>query len=345
MKAGKGGDEVRASRPVDRTKPAYRPFEGPRQPGVLLRVGIAREAYAEVTLHAKESLQAEICGVLAGRVQEDDEGRHVRVEAAIRGSAARQERSHVTFTQETWNGIHAQMDKNHPNLAIVGWYHSHPGFGVELSEMDAFIQKNFFGQPTQVGLVVDPLGGDVALCANEGGGLAYLPRFWVDGREHRARVPARGAGPASADSAGPASRDLTDLETRLSQVLEALEQQKRALDRLLLVAGMVFGLAILGLFGWRVYSDWTNRWEPPRVQSFVPVPVTIGDRTVLLGVAVVDWELSPERVQAYRKLVEKAGLDQGGRALQEIVRLQEGVSNVAPTPAPPPGAAKGGPKR
>jgi proteasome lid subunit RPN8/RPN11/uncharacterized membrane protein YqjE len=332
VKGDKPADDVKAGRPSERSRPAFRKFEGPRQPGVLVRVGMTRKAYAEVTLHAKESLQAEICGVLAGRVLEDDEGRHVSVDAAVRGTAARQERAHVTFTQETWNGIHERMDREHPDLAIVGWYHSHPGFGVAFSEMDAFIQKNFFGEATQVGLVIDPLGGDVALAANEGGGLSYLPRFWVEGREHRARVPSPSG--ETADAPATSSRGLADLETRLSQVLDALEKQKRALDRLVLVAGMVFGLALLGLVGWRVYSDWASRWEPPRLQSFVPVPVTVGGRSVILGVAVVDWELSPEKAEAYRKLIEKSGLEQGGRALQELLRIQEEMRR-SPAPAPP----------
>ncbi len=36
------------------------------------------------------------------------------------------------------------MEEKHSSLSIVGWYHSHPGFGVEFSDMDMFIQKNFF---------------------------------------------------------------------------------------------------------------------------------------------------------------------------------------------------------
>lgn len=41
----------------------------------------------------------------------------------------------------------------------MGWYHSHPGFGLFLSDYDAFIQQNFFGAPGQVALVVDPVEG------------------------------------------------------------------------------------------------------------------------------------------------------------------------------------------
>src|SRR6187399_802580 len=66
-------------------KPQRRVFPGPRGAKSPLRVGIDRAANAELIAHAKESLNAEICGVLAGSICEDDEGLFVHVQAAIRG--------------------------------------------------------------------------------------------------------------------------------------------------------------------------------------------------------------------------------------------------------------------
>ena len=43
---------------------------------------------------------------------------------------------------------------------MVGWYHTHPGWGVFLSGMDQFICENFFGKTLDVALVVDPCRGD-----------------------------------------------------------------------------------------------------------------------------------------------------------------------------------------
>src|SRR5262249_57979759 len=163
---------------------------------VQLRVAMDRAPYADVIAQAKESLQAEICGVLAGEVCEDDDGLFVHVKAAVRGAAAKEGTVHVTYTQETWNAIHQAMERDHPRLEIVGWYHSHPGFGVEFSDMDLFIQKNFFSGPAQFGLVTDRLGGDGALIANRCGKIEYMPRFGDDGRDHRGAVPP----PARADA-------------------------------------------------------------------------------------------------------------------------------------------------
>jgi len=102
-----------------------RPFPGPRGATALLRVALERAPYAELIAHAKESLEQEICGVLAGTVCEDQEGVFVHVAAVIRGAAAAHGSTHVTFTQETWNHIHQTLDREFPKLQIVGWYHSH----------------------------------------------------------------------------------------------------------------------------------------------------------------------------------------------------------------------------
>ena len=54
--------------------------------------------------------------------------------------------------------INREHDETYPDLKMVGWYHSHPGFGVFLSGHDLFIHRNFFTAPWQVAFVTDPLG-------------------------------------------------------------------------------------------------------------------------------------------------------------------------------------------
>lgn len=41
--------------------------------------------------------------------------------------------------------------------SIVGWIHTHPDFGIFLSEYDKFIHQNFFNEDYQVAYVVDPI--------------------------------------------------------------------------------------------------------------------------------------------------------------------------------------------
>src|ERR1041385_5366156 len=118
------------------------------QPVVVMEAEVARQ----IRQHARTSMKAEVCGVLIGTTDHE----RMTVEACIQGTNAAQGGAHVTFTQDTWEHIYKIKDKEYPDQKIVGWYHSHPGFGVFLSEHDLFIQQNFFSNPQQVAWVYDP---------------------------------------------------------------------------------------------------------------------------------------------------------------------------------------------
>jgi proteasome lid subunit RPN8/RPN11 len=133
-----------------------------------LPVVISSDVLRRIRQHARSQSKTEVCGVLIG--QEHD-GR-LEIDACIPGVNAAQAGTHVTFTQDTWEHIYKIKDKDYPDERIIGWYHSHPGFGVFLSDHDTFIHKNFFSSPQQVAWVL-----------------------WVDWRPARASVSNRCVGP------------------------------------------------------------------------------------------------------------------------------------------------------
>lgn len=120
----------------------------PLAPNLVFAAGVL----PSIRRHAGSSLKGEICGILLG---EHGAG-NIRVTASIPGEGADCGPAHVTFTQEAWTHIHAVRDAQFPEFAVVGWYHSHPGFGIFLSDQDLFIHKNFFAAPHQIAWVVDP---------------------------------------------------------------------------------------------------------------------------------------------------------------------------------------------
>ncbi len=129
-------------------KPAKVKVRVSTQPVVVMEAEVARK----IRQHARTSMKAEVCGVLIGSTEHE----RMTVEACIAGVNAAQGGAHVTFTQDTWEHIYKIKDKEYPDHKIVGWYHSHPGFGVFLSEHDLFIQENFFSNAQQVAWVYDP---------------------------------------------------------------------------------------------------------------------------------------------------------------------------------------------
>lgn len=111
---------------------------------------------AVVENHCFSRLDVEVGGFLIGTV--DESGTHIT--HARPALAATSDQTHLTFTHEAWDEVLPLMETEYEGLSIVGWYHSHPGFGVFLSDYDIFIQENFFSSPGQVALVVDPLAGE-----------------------------------------------------------------------------------------------------------------------------------------------------------------------------------------
>lgn len=118
------------------------------EPTVLIDSEVTRR----IRQHARAHPKTEVCGVLIG----EDAGGTIEIDASIEGVNAAQAGTHVTFTQDAWEAIYKVKDELYPDARIVGWYHSHPGFGVFLSEHDMFIQENFFSSPGQVAWVYDP---------------------------------------------------------------------------------------------------------------------------------------------------------------------------------------------
>jgi proteasome lid subunit RPN8/RPN11 len=133
------------------------------------QVVIRQSALNRVHVHGDSSPRAEVCGVLVGDVYHDETGPFLLVEHIIEGQAATGSAGQVTFTAETWQHIQVFMDRQYPDLRIVGWYHTHPGHGIFLSEMDVFLHESFFGLPWQAALVYDPRSGDEGVfSAHEG---------------------------------------------------------------------------------------------------------------------------------------------------------------------------------
>jgi len=120
--------------------------------GAVWRHGVRDAIYD----HVFSSPDAEVGGFLLGSVGDDAKLRIAESRPAV---AARMTATSVTFTQDDWADVLAHLERSEQEWRIVGWYHSHPGYGIFLSGFDLFIHQNFFAHAGQVAHVVDPIGG------------------------------------------------------------------------------------------------------------------------------------------------------------------------------------------
>ena len=147
------------------------------------RISISDSAYNAIIKHAKEDQKIEICGILIGEVFKDPNGPYLEVSDIIKGEHADNQAGQVMFTHETWEYINSVKDGQFPDKLIVGWYHTHPRFGIFLSDQDVFIQRNFFDKPWQVAFVVDPVQEEEGFFIWRNGVPEKTKHYWLDGKE------------------------------------------------------------------------------------------------------------------------------------------------------------------
>lgn len=124
--------------------------------GAVTVPGLNRRIRGEVYDHVFDNDDHEVGGVLVGRL---GPGSLPVVTGSIAALEAEGKRASVTFTHAAWASIHGALERDFPDQQIVGWYHSHPGFGIFLSNHDRFIHDNFFSDERQIAYVVDPHAG------------------------------------------------------------------------------------------------------------------------------------------------------------------------------------------
>lgn len=176
------------------------------------RVVMAESALDRCVERGSADMTREIGGILVGEVLKDDAGPYVRVDDTVDALHADEKGAELTFTHETWEHINKEMDTKHEGKTIVGWYHTHPGFGVFLSDRDEFIHKSFFDQPFQIALVYDPKTREQGVFAWEKGSTARMGRYWIGRQEHIWDRPEAPQASSSADSI-PAARDTSARES------------------------------------------------------------------------------------------------------------------------------------
>jgi proteasome lid subunit RPN8/RPN11 len=126
-----------------------------------LPIFVDLDAMLEMEEHADSDTSVELGGVMLGGQYEDNRGRpFVVVTDCLRAAHYEATKGSFKFTHDTWQEITRQRDEFPEELQMVGWYHTHPGWGVFLSGMDTFICENFFNRPLDLALVIDPCQQD-----------------------------------------------------------------------------------------------------------------------------------------------------------------------------------------
>jgi len=123
-----------------------------------VEIFFTQHAYLRCIKHAASDLSHEIGGALVGQILHDElaDVQYIVIEDIIPAEHTEFSRTHLTFTQTTLVQLNNELEAQFPDLEMVGWYHTHPRMAVFLSSYDTWLHRNFFREPWQVALVVEP---------------------------------------------------------------------------------------------------------------------------------------------------------------------------------------------
>ncbi len=178
--------------------------------------------------YARGDTSHERGAILLGRLLQVEGETGVTIEAAVEAVGAEERQASITFTHRTWEHVTTVKETQYPDLRIVGWFHTHPGYSVFLSGYDLFIHRNFFDLPWQVAFVIDPVHNDRGFFGWKGEEIARLPGYVVKGEA---------AEPVAAEGERAAPQEV--LEVRVGRRSPVLAWGAAALVMVLVVGGGV----------------------------------------------------------------------------------------------------------
>ena len=155
-------------------------FLGSGEPDIEYRIFIKQETLKKIEDHLLSDVNNELGGVMVGEIciNENDK-KFILINDLIIAMHSSSSLSRLTFTHETWDYINDVMDKDFPGKKILGWYHSHQGHTVFLSNYDLFIHENFFNLEHMVAYVFDPTIKERGFFVWENGKIEKSEGFFV----------------------------------------------------------------------------------------------------------------------------------------------------------------------
>ena len=140
---------------------------------------ISQNVYKKIRRFAANKTENESGGMLIGEVRQEFGKMHIIISGFIEAKYTDATPTTLKFTHETWEYCHKEMAERFPGKKIVGWIHTHPNFGIFLSEYDKFIHENFFSDEHDIAYVVDPIQNTEGFYFWINGALTKCPGFYI----------------------------------------------------------------------------------------------------------------------------------------------------------------------
>lgn len=142
---------------ISREFPVNYKYSGENEGFDAFKIFIRQDTLKKIDDYLSGDLQNELGGVVLGDVCVNSSGqKFIFIDNLIIAKHSNSSLSRLTFTHDTWDYINQIQEEDYSDRKILGWFHSHPGHTVFLSNYDMFIQENFFNMEYMIAYVFDP---------------------------------------------------------------------------------------------------------------------------------------------------------------------------------------------
>ena len=119
---------------------------------------VNKHAEAKMRNHALafRNQKLEVMGLLLGEVRTWDGQEYILVRDVVTTDLDATSVS-VKFDSNSFQKLFENLDDAGFDYVLVGWYHSHPGYGCFMSETDLATHQGVFISKHQLAIVIDPL--------------------------------------------------------------------------------------------------------------------------------------------------------------------------------------------
>ncbi len=234
-------------------------------------VRIDAAVHKKIEAFAAENRNKECAGLLLGAVDcEGNNSRIIHITAAIPAEGAVGTRASVRIPLHAWEAVLKIRDLDYSELRILGWFHTHAGWGVFMSDADVFIHRHFFLHPSMVAYVLDPTTGRDGFFYWHEGKIGLCPSYGLVGTPSEVK-PRK---PAAKKTATPRSARRVDTKN-------------------VIIGGLVVGVLYLGFAGSPLARR--SRQNPPVAKKQIVVTKEVAKRaTVRPGRATGTYTIGPK---------------------------------------------------
>ena len=295
-----------------------------------LPVFVDLDVMREMEAHARSDTEVELGGVMLGGQYVDHQGApFIMVTDSLRARHYEATKGSFKFTRDTWSQITRERAQLAADVQMVGWYHTHPSWGVFLSGMDLFICDHFFNRPLDVALVIDPCSrergwfqwdGKTTKKRSTGGFFLIANRYRQADLEHYSRLYTNRCSTLAdsycASQINSDGQDLTKGTFSTDNSMVNRMDVRRPIFEIAVVCVLIVQLVMASLIGWKVL-ELSSEATGDGVQPSFDV------RAERDGLRAQDLMLAREK--AYSEILEKVVSSQTGQPgiVGEVLQLKE----------------------